>query len=360
MKEPRQIDSQKILAQVSRVIFQQDSTEEALEVAVKALHSLLGGISGIQGAIKNRAEGFETKLSSGMALSPGYAADCTLDTRRTVKYMRALDAAVQKLKGDFPGRRINVLYAGTGPFAPFAVALTERYSPDEVGFTALDIHLQSLDALKKVVAALELDDYFQGYVQADATEYSHPAQEPLHVVITETMHRTVSREPHAAITLNLMPQLTEGGIFIPEGVTVRASMSILEKELAFLDGRLDAQEVADVRVDMGPVFELNKGTSYDTTEDGSELICATTTVPEIPDDYDELVLSTRLQLFGSIALEEKESGITHPFLLRTVETPVTGDKLQFRFRLTDFPELLCEKIIEEDIFAKLEKTATSV
>ena len=349
------------LEKIVAILIDEARSGDDLKTAIGAMHTMLSEISGINGAIKVRNEGYETKLRSGLALSPGYAADCLLDTVRTVQYIRALDAAIQQMKSEFPGQCINILYAGTGPFAPFALAMTERYGSDEIQFTALDIHLQSLDALRCIVSALEIGDYFRDFIQCDATEYRHPADTPVHIVITETMHRTVSREPHAAITLNLSSQLTKGGVFIPERVTVNASMSNTEKELAYLKGTLNESEIRDIRIDLGTVFELSADRSYEYIEDKTALVCSTVTIPDSASEMNEMVLSTHIQLFGPICIKEKESGITHPLFARAIEKPVPGDEVQFLFNLVGFPELTYHKLDrDDDIFSKLEKAAMSL
>ena len=244
------------LSRALKIIFREESSFDELRTAVRAMHRICSEITGIRGAIRNRSEGYETRISSGLALSPGHAADCTLDTHRTVRYIRALDQAVKTQLTRFPGEQLHILYAGTGPFAPFAIALCHRYTPDEIQFTALDLHLQSIEALQVLTDALRLSNWFHAYIQCDATEYEHIESHPLHIVVTETMHRTISREPQTAITLNLAPQLVKGGIFIPERVTISAAMSNLETELSFLKGKIDKFAIQNARVAMGPVFQL--------------------------------------------------------------------------------------------------------
>ena len=349
-----------IITKATRILFSPNSTWENLAISLQAIHQVCSRITGIQGAIKKRSEGYETPLPTGLALSPGHAADCMLDTRRTVKYIRALDAAVKSLKTRFPDETLHILYAGTGPFAPFAIALSQRYPHSDIQFTALDIHEASVTALRQVIRELHIADWFRDIVQCDATEYRHSAASPIHIVVTETMHRTVSREPHVAITLNLAPQLTPGGVLIPEQVTVSAAMSETLRELEFIGGDIGQTDINHMRTQMGSVFELTKDTHPDFSEDGQSLECATCVVPAISEEQRELVLSTRITLWGDIAIEENESGITAPWFYRNIGPIHTGDILNFRFSLNCPPELTCSKQVNEaEIFSRLDRITVS-
>lgn len=347
------------LLKARQIIFYEKSRWSELNIAMRVMHQIFADITGIQGAIQNRDEGYETQLESGFALSPGFAADCILDTRRTVKYIRALDGAVQMLQLRHPGTPVHVLYAGCGPFAPFAIALCERYSPKQVQFTVLDIHHQSIAAVQHIVSELKLSGWFRAFVQCDATSYCHGDTNPIHIAITETMHQTVSREPQAAITLNLSQQLVNDGVFIPERITVSAALSDTEKEVQYIQRRIDREAIRKVRVDMGPVFELSKDSLFEFSGDGDYLLCAIKKVPEISERNAELILSTHIQLFGDICLEELESGITQPCFYRDIETLRPGDMVQFQFRLTGVPGLNCQKLFMEDMYKELDIISVS-
>ncbi len=347
------------LSKARQIIFHEKSRWNELNIALRVMHQIFADITGIRGAIQNRDEGYETRLDSGFALSPGFAADCILDTRRTVKYIRALDGAVQMLRLRHPGAPVHILYAGCGPFAPFAIALCERYSPDQVQFTVLDIHQQSITAVQRIVSELRLSDWFRAAIPCDATRYVHGDADPFHIVITETMHRTVSREPQVAITLNLSQQLVNDGVLIPERISISAAMSVTEKEVQYMQRQIDRETIETIRVDMGTVFELTKNGLFEFSGDGNNLFCAIKKVPDIPEQNTELVLTTQIQLFGDIFLEELESGITHPWLYRDVETLYPGDMVQFQFRLTGVPGLNCQKIFTEDIFSELDNISVS-
>jgi len=347
------------LSKVRQIVFYEKSRWSELSIAVRVMHQILADITGIQGAIQNRDEGYETRLDSGFALSPGFAADCILDTRRTVKFIRALDGAVQMLQLRHPGEPVHILYAGCGPFAPFAIPLCERYSPEQVQFTVLDIHQQSIEAVQRIVNELKLSVWFRGFVQCDATRYVHGEADPFHIAITETMHRTVSREPQTAITLNLSQQMVNDGVFIPERITIRAALSEKEKELQYVQRQIDRETIQKVRVDLGPVFELSKDSLFEFSVDGDNLLCAIKKVPEVPEKNTELILSTHIQLFGDICLEELESDITQPCFYRDVETLRPGEMVQFQFQLTGIPGMRCQKMFTEDIYSKPDTISVS-
>lgn len=190
-------------------------------------------------------------LKSGIALSAKTAAGCLMDFGRTQVFLRGLKDAIKEAQKRFPGQRIRVLYAGSGPFGTLATPLTSQFSSDEVEFTALEIQEISIECLKKVIKAFGIENYFANVIKTDATKYQHKGPRP-HIVITETMNKALMDEPHAAITANLEPQMEENGIFVPEEVTVSLFLSPSDndmKEVKLGFGRKDIGEVARLRRD---------------------------------------------------------------------------------------------------------------
>src|SRR5262249_33054812 len=72
----------------------------------------------------------DTPLPNGIALSPTLAGACLKDPVRVSIFLRGIHAAIREAQRRFPGQRIEILYAGTGPFAPLAIPLMTRFSPD--------------------------------------------------------------------------------------------------------------------------------------------------------------------------------------------------------------------------------------
>jgi hypothetical protein len=167
--------------------------------------------------------------------------------------------------------------------------------------TLLDIHGRSLDAAQRIFQAFELTSYVRECIQGDATSYVHHG--PLHVIITETMQRALEKEPQAAITFNLAPQLCQGGIFIPEKICVKACFYDPNTEFVIPD------EINKIRIAV---------------------------VLDIPGDVNKnfgLMLLTTVKVFESVVLDEYESGITYPVVLHDFSWTKCGTRIGFVYYL---------------------------
>ena len=297
------------------LLFQQD--DERLSAAVRQLYSLCSSVSGIDESSNHINDLDETRLPSGNAISPKDAARCLLDYRRTSKFLRGIQAAIVEAQKRFPNTTIEILYAGCGPFAPLAIPLTTRFSPDEIQFTLLDIHKRSLEAAQRVFRAFGLTGFVRDYIEEDATSYVHPR--PLHLIITETMQRGLEKEPQVAITFNLAPQLRPGGIFIPERICIDA---------CFYDPATEFLSRNKSRIKLGPILELAAEEPHAFSNED----CLPAVMLEIPEAVSKdlrLMLLTTVKVFESVVLEEYESGITHPVILHDFGWTKAGRKLEF-------------------------------
>jgi hypothetical protein len=161
-------------------------------------------------------------LPNGKAVSPIAAAHCLLEPLRTTKFIRGIYKAVLQLQETFKGEQLHILYAGCGPYATLLTSLTEVFSPKEISFHLMDINPTSLDAAKQLYKALGLEAYIAEYLLEDACAYKIPQGQTIHMVVSETMLNALKNEPQVAITLNLLPQLPKGGLFIPQSIQVSA------------------------------------------------------------------------------------------------------------------------------------------
>ncbi|MBI5413502.1 hypothetical protein HZA42_04110 [Candidatus Peregrinibacteria bacterium] len=94
-----------------------------------------------------------TVTPAGRAISPADAAQCLRDCERTYHFAHGLKDAIKEAQNRFRGEVIRVFYAGCGPFAPLALTQTAVFSPDEIKFTALDIHHYSVELARSIAEA---------------------------------------------------------------------------------------------------------------------------------------------------------------------------------------------------------------
>lgn len=241
-----------------------------------------------------------TQLPSGLALAPHLAAQCALDGQRTDAFRRGVALAIAAARERFPGEPIEVLYAGTGPLAPLLLPLLPL--PD-VRCTFLDVDARSLELLRELGPPGPI-------VHADATEYVHGA--PLHLVVSETMQRSLADEPFLAILENLRPQLAPGGLFVPERVTVDAVLIDPEREQQRWQGGDGAPYEVLARV-------------IDTTQPLDPVVV------RVPPSGRWLALATEIDVFAGVHLGPYDSGLTVPEILWPHSPARRGATLEFRY-----------------------------
>lgn len=285
----------------------------------------------------------ETMLGEGKALSPRDAARCISDFMRTANFIGGLRAAVLEARHRFPDEIIHVLYAGCGPFAPLMIAQTGEFTPAQVQFTLLDIHQKSLDTARQIVDALGLASFVRDYVCADAVTYKHPRESRLHVILTETMQRALTKEPQVMITGNLVPQLIAGGILVPQKVAISACLSDLGQEMSFtVDGTPKRQ-----RVYLGKVFELTAESARsirewpisDEEKGARSSPPASLRVPQLDAPPYTLMLLTEITVFESFHIGDYQSGITYPVVCHESGHIEGGTRIEFYYRTGAHPGL---------------------
>ncbi len=264
-------------------------------------------ITGIDFHDHDQAQQRDTSLPGGVAISPFLAGFCIKELIRTTRFLLGLKAAIKEAQQRFPKQRINVLYAGTGPFATLALPLCTMFASSEVGFTLLDIHEDCIGATKKLVTEFGLEPWVDEYVVADAIQYRYPKSKPLHLFVSETMQVKLDKEPQVAIMLNLMPQLTEGGICVPENITLSMAFKITSDP--------DLLEYKWQKA--GTLFELRDHLSREVLEAPlpEYLEGNTMTVGACPDNCSSIYLMTEIEVFEGIRLEAMDCSLTVPAFL---------------------------------------------
>jgi hypothetical protein len=318
--------------------------------AVESLDGLFRDISGMREDTVDPRDHAAIALPAGSAISPLDAGRCLLDPWRTAIYLRGVHGAIQEVQQRFPGEVIHVLYAGCGPFAPLCIPLLPLLAGQAIRFTLLDVHARAIESVREILAALRLEDGNLDCLVCDATHYRNPDNRPLHVVVSETMQRALEKEPQVAILMNTVPQLTAGGLMVPEMIAVDAVLTDLSRELA---GNCVGPEPKVVskpwtgRVPLGRILEVDRERVCDFGKPAwasagvpSHLPPVRIALPSLVAAQFSLVLATTIRTFGVHQLREYESGLTRPLLVSGWHA---GEEVEFTYRLGEKPGFHLER-----------------
>lgn len=262
----------------------------------------------------------EVQLKGGFALSSFDAAICIDEYIRTARFLKGVHMAICEVLDRFEGRKINILYAGCGPYATLILPLLPLFGPDQLDLLLLDINDDSLKSVSNLLTDIGLGGYTVNLLKGNAIQYQTPASRPLHLVVSETMFRALIREPQVAITENLAPQLVDGGLLIPQQIHVDMGFSFFGKE-PFLQTGSDRAAGCNYpqRLVVDRLFSINKELFFfkgnklpGVFESGSY---------EVPADFGahpDLCLFTSLQIFRDVMLHSAESSITNPHCITSL------------------------------------------
>lgn len=161
--------------------------------------------------------GEAAQTQHGLALSPKKAAECVLDSARTLAFLRSIQVAIS----DVLARKkdVHILEAGGGP-NPLSI-LAPAARDERVRVTSIDIHNSSVQASKNL--ARELGVRFTG-IEADITSERWTCEDP-DIIIVEAMDAGLLNEPQGAITWALAKRFGTEAIFLPEKITLHAQLN---------------------------------------------------------------------------------------------------------------------------------------
>ncbi len=326
----------------------------AIRTALEEIHTIFTAITGVRGDRLEAHHNRETFLAGGVAISPHLAARCLFDPLRTVRFLRGINEAISELFRRFPGERIHIVYAGCGPYGTLVMPLLPLFESDQVRLTLIDIHQESLDGVQRIVNALDLGNYIDRFVLADAAVYRHPPSKRLHMVVCEAMEAGLAREPQLAIMRNMLPQIEEEGLFIPERVVVDACLSdSLVEDIGLLMHRdaygypagQDHASIAERRP-LERIMTLDAG-AQDLLEGhhGFEPISLTKLeLPHVDEPLDQFLLQTTVDIYGQYGFGPYDCELSFPLRLHGLDTVPHGVQVRFEYVFDRKPGLRYEMI----------------
>ncbi|RPH32611.1 MAG: class I SAM-dependent methyltransferase [Bacteroidales bacterium] len=292
-----------------------------MKQSADCLYEVFSSITGID--MNNLGVG-DIHLPSGKAISPSGAAHCLLEMKRTAIFLRGIKQAIDSTVSN-GNTLVRILYAGCGPYATLITPLLHYYSADKIRVTFLDINSESLIAAEKLLKELELGEYAEGFVLADAAVYK--VDQPYDIVISETMQAGLKKEPQVAIMQNLIPQCKPDTIFIPEQITI----DVYLRKRGIWDGDQLLEEGGEIN-HLCKLFSVNK-ISLDCSKYRKVV-----TLPQTFNKPYDLLLYTTIKVFGNEVLGLNDCSLNMP--IRYVELRDNCPKsIEFWYNQSNKPKI---------------------
>ncbi len=297
------------------------------------LYAIFSEITGITADNYNREE---IILPSGKAISPSGAAHCLLEFKRTAIFLRGIDKAIQQKLAGNRTSPIQLLYAGTGPFATLVVPILTLYTSAQLQVDLLDINKRSLEAAQKVIGELGLTEFVKSSFLSDAATFL--VEREYDIVISETMQAALKKEPQVAIMQNLIPQMNNQAIFIPESITVSAVITS--------GGHWDAESMSRTGIN---VLIQKKLFTSDKLHLDSTTYRSDFTIDEPVGNCRYLQLHTTINVFNDEWLEDSDCSLTLPVKVCILDENQTGT-FSFWYEQGEIPGVRCQISGSEQIY----------
>jgi len=293
----------KILNENTQLLLNCEDDAGSMKLAVDQIYEIYSQITGVR--VDTIHLNKDILLPSGKAISTAAAAHCLLEMKRTAVFLRGINKVIIQKLSQATDKPIRILYVGTGPYGTLLTPLLPLYASTDLKVDLLDINHQSLIALHDLIGTLGLRKYVGDVFCTDATTFT--VSKPYDIVICETMLACLRNEPQVAIMQHLIPQLNDGCIFIPEEISVDASLTNPKMEMDRLMYYETEQPLFE-RVSLGNIFKLNKRTIHKTLERKK------LSIPDKTANFPMLKLFTTVTVFKDEVLTDNDSSITLPKL----------------------------------------------
>lgn len=327
---------QKHLRAHANVLTGDDSTFIEMRTAAGNLHDLFvkaGGVDAMADDEPGTFSGF------GLAVSPVSAGRCLLDFMRTRKFARGLRLALNHQIQSSDKKPLNVLYAGSGPYALLAVLMTPYFKPDEVQFSIIDIHRRSVDSVREIIKQFDLAAYFKEVTLGDAIKYEAAEDNKPDVLLIETMLNALRKEPQVAVAANLAPQLSAAGIMIPEEITVTPVFTEIYIRNAMMMGNDISHFTQPAFHPLAAAARLNKASAIAAAKNISEPFAPV--VLKLEEDFllpnYELELQTLIKVWGDETLQLSDCSLTMPLKVAKGEDLFGKAQITFNYNNSVVP-----------------------
>ncbi len=277
------------------------------------------------------------KCDNGEALGTYWASLCLDDLIRTRQFIRGINKAVEvKIINKKP---IHILYAGTGPFATLILPIIVRFSKEEIKYTLLEINPFSFKILENVISKLGLEDFNITLLNKDATKYQIDSNNEPDIIISETMQSALAKEQQVPIFLNLMSQVKNRSIFIPEKIDLYIGLKRAGVPMEELQEKDFHKEMKVFEVSRESMVDSNFPKKY-TPGNISFTKNQTIIEAEKLKEFGNIVIITEIQVYKNEKIGFCESGLTTPlFIMDIPKNQERAIKINTQYKISSEPKL---------------------
>ncbi|BDX07898.1 hypothetical protein [Planctobacterium marinum] len=321
MESKKSTQSDTIETHISQLLNLPDSDPDGKK-HIDAMASILTEITGISSDFDMNAWQ-DANLDTGIAISPVQAAKCTDQVIRTKRFIQGVKSCLDKklaIKSD-----VNVLYAGTGPYGMLLLPLLTLYQKRPINVTLIDVHSENTQAIKKLIEALDLEEFTEGIHHVDATTWQPDGSIQFDIIISETMNTLLEREPQVSIFSHLVQFLYDDGDLIPEQV--------------LLGARLKAYEIYNEPfIDLGNFFTLNKLSCQKLSDGDKTPLSGSIELPErfSAMAYQMVQMTTDIQVYENIWLHENDCSLNNVKSYKRLKLK-PGGQIKFTYHIDKVP-----------------------
>ena len=278
-------------------------------------------------------------LNQGVAVNCKLASDCFDDYLRTYLFMLATFRCIRE-KTKQNTKKLNILYAGTGPFLTIILPSIFLFTSDQISITTLEINEASYNYSKRLISNFNKEDYFEAILHQDALTFE--TEQKFDIIISETMDKALTREPQIAIFSHLVKFLKSDGNLIPQNIKIHlvASSIKLEKNVNFYCCTDKQTRVLNNknRQFIKTILEANRQ-FYETAKlvESESLFLTTISTSQIKPELNELLLLTEVQLNEDLVLKEDDSWLTKKYICHSFSHATRGKDFSICYENNESP-----------------------
>jgi len=293
----------------------------------------------------------DTELNSGVAINPQAAAFCIKDYARTLQFIRGIFSALKDIKDKPFLNTRSVLYAGCGPFATLLLPILSKLELSNFEFHLIDIHPESLKSVRTLLDHFELNHANITLHLADACEFE--SEQSFDVIIAETMQKALEQEPQVNVTKNLAKYLSPTGIFIPQTIELQLWLAHWELERQEIEKQsspiqptpliqIDIDQFDRIPITKKWALSINNLINWKCQQDKSSqntlISFSDFQTPAFNEQESfDILLSTEIQVYGSIWLREYDCELTLPYKFYEISPAVSNGRYQLSYELGQYP-----------------------